>query len=74
MLLEKVGLGKKSESEESNPIWKSSTESEPKLNKYPNGFKILVSKELKPNPIQTEVFRVPECIRHRFIYLNILIF
>jgi len=32
------------------PDLKSSTESEPKLIKYPNGFKILVSLEPKPNP------------------------
>ena len=56
-----LGLSKKSESEEPNPTRKSSTEPEPKLIKYPNGFKILVSKEPKPNPTRTEVSRVPEC-------------
>ena len=56
-----------------NPIRKSSSEPEPKLIKYPNGFKILVSREPKPNPIRTKLFQVPENIRNRFIYLNILI-
>ena len=55
------------------PIRKSSTEPETKLIKYPNGFKILVSKEPNPNPTRTEVFRVSECIRNRFIYIKILI-
>ena len=47
-----------------NPTQKNSTEPEPKLIKYPNGFKILVSKEPELNPTRTEVFRVPECIRN----------
>ena len=50
---------------EPNPIRKSSTKPEPKL------IKILVSKELKPNPTRTEVSRLPECNQNRFIYLNI---
>ena len=54
-----------------NPIQKNSTEPEPKLNKYPNESKILVFKELKPNPIRTKIFWVPECIQNRFINLYI---
>ena len=38
---------------EPNLTRKSSTESEPKLIKYPNRFKILVSKEPEPNPTRT---------------------
>ena len=49
---------------EPNPTPKSSTEPEPKLIKYANGFKILVSKEPEPNPTRNEVFRVPKCIRN----------
>ena len=43
-----------------------------KLVKYPNGFKILVSKEPEPNPIQTEIFWIPEYIQIRIMYLNML--
>ena len=41
------------------PDPKKSSEPEPKLIKYPNGFKILVSREPKLNPTQTEVCWIP---------------
>ena len=50
---------------EMNMIRESSTEPQPKLVRYANMFKILVSKEPEPNPIRTKIFRV------RFIYPNI---
>ena len=37
--------------------------------RYPNGFKILVSREPKPNLVRTEVFRVPECIQNIDLYI-----
>ena len=45
---------------EPNPIRKSNSGSELKLIKYPNKFKILVSREPKPNLIRTKIFRVSE--------------
>ena len=49
---------------ESNPTQKSNSGPEPKLIKYPNGFKILVFKEPEPNPTRIEVFRAPECVQN----------
>ena len=58
---------------EPNPVQKSSNKPEPKLIKYPNRFKILVSKEPKPNPTRTKISQIPECNRNTFIFLNILL-
>ena len=44
-----------------------------KIDRYPNGFKILVSRKLEPNLIRAEIFWVSEYIQTRFIYLNLLI-
>ena len=65
-------MGKKPGSEP-NPIRKNSIKPEPKLIKYPNGFKILVFKEQKPNPTRTEVSRILFGILV-FIYLSITYF
>ena len=69
-----LGLGKKNSDPKNRtePGPKSSIEPESKLIKYPNGFKILVFKESKPNQIRTEIFWVPGCIPNRFIniYIN----
>ena len=54
-LMLKSRPGKNSGFEEPNRYRKSSTEPEPKLIKYSNGFKILVSKE--PNSTRTKVSR-----------------
>ena len=43
-------------------IRKSITELEPKLIRYSNGFKSLVSREPEPNPAQTKKFQVFEYI------------
>ena len=68
-----AGLGKKIQIKKLNWIQsENSTKSEPKLIKYPNKLKILVYREPKPNPTRTEIFRVTEYIRNRFIYLNII--
>ena len=44
---------------EPNTIRKNSSEPEPKLIKYPNGFKILVSREPKPNQSEPKYFGYP---------------
>ena len=44
---------------EPNPIRKSSIKPEPKLIKYPNGFKILVFKEPKPTRPELKYFGYP---------------
>ena len=47
---------------ELNPIYKGTIESEQKLVKYINGFKILLSRELESNQIRKKYFKYPNQI------------